>query len=378
VKRLLANGEIYATFLVTDNRVHCFLLGKNGFKATTSLAPADEMRKAAHSLAKNVANPRRYRITKLAHDLWYQLFGGFQEALFSYTKLVIETDGFLNFFPFEALAPTPVPQTSRKRLETPLLMDHVEVSRTTSAFRFVGQRSGNNTSEKKQSVVVFAGPVVSFESGAGKAKDEQSLLLSVWKRSLMRFKSSRVYKDSRQSAQIAAAFGKKGTLLVGESASLQAFLKKRMADYPFIHLACPLLIPATPAGNLRQPFIVLSSRNRDLSQGFCGIEGIFGASRATEVVSFAWVDRHDRSYDRGISLLLEALGISGVRWVLLPLWETDRRGESDANRFLRSFYSSAKNGDKITEALKKARARLQTKNASRKGNRCSAIRFALF
>ncbi|GEM_PF-2428850 len=376
VESLLAKGEMYTTFLVTERSIHCFLLGATGFRAATAHAPAAKIRKAVLSLTKDVANPRHYRISKLSNDLWNQLFGSSQPALSSCSKLVIETDGFLNSFPFEALAPAPL--ASKAKQETPLLMDRVEVSRTSSAFRFVGQRSRKTSFGKAESVVVFAGPIFPSDVGTGKPRDDQDPLVPIWKRSLIRFKSSPVYKGSQQSAQIAAAFGKKGTLLVGQSASCRAFLKKQIAAYPFIHLACPLLIPATPAGRLRQPFIAFAPKDRDLSAGFCGIADIFGAPRATEVVSFAWVDRIDRASERGTTLLLEALGISGARWVLLPLWETDRRGEAEANRFLSNFYSSARDGHKVTEALREARARFQAEIAAKKRNRCNAVRFALF
>jgi len=377
VQGSLSGDETYVSFLLTRRRMHGFLLGNKVFKFATVSHKLADLHKAQHSVIRTIAGPYRSRSNKALNDLWQALFGAFDKEIKVAKRLVIEPDGFLTMFPFEALIPGPIPASTRAVDSIPTLADRIDVSRTTSAFRFMGGRSGSAW-KSASSVVVFARPDLPGSASVSKAnRDTEGLaLVSLWQPQLRRFRSSLDFKSSGPGTAIAKTFGDKGKLLAGKAALRSAFLSESVASYPLVHLLCPTLIPSTPVGTRGQPFLVFSTDKHVPGSAFCGITRLSAKRHAAELFTLTWLGPPKRASEGGLLLLLETLGFSGVRSVLLPLWSADRRGQADAERLMLLFYSSLKAGDAPPVALKKAHAQMESH--PKRGASHGARRFVLF
>jgi tetratricopeptide (TPR) repeat protein len=377
VAGLLSKQEAYLSFLTTDKGIHSFLLSGNYLRTHSIWGSPDKIAQQAASIRKDVSNPHAYRITETSSDLWKALFGGFEKEVLSRTSLVIEPDAFLLTFPFEALVPGELPRSYKEQQAAPLLMDKLEIFRSTSAFRFVGQRSKKSSDKKPAGALVFAKPAFSLEGRTRKPRTNGASFLSMWKRPLGKFRSSPVFQDSGQAAKIAGIFGKEGKLLEGERASVSAFVAKNTGKRLYKHVACPVLIPDITAGGLRQPFIVFAPDNSEQSGGFFGMRDLMSVSLPAEVITFPWISTESDSGD-GLTLLVEALSIAGIRWIVFPLWQADRQGEAEASEYLTGFYSALKAGGTIESARKQGREAMASENASGRKNRCSPARLAVY
>lgn len=359
-------GECYVTIVSTKKRFHSFLVGTDGVKAAASSPATDTVVRHAETVTKGIDSPYYYRLDKAANELWTVIFGSFAKEIDSAKTLIVETDGLFTVFPFEALVPGEFPESYQDQQNAELLLEKMPVVRTTSALRFVQTRERTNAGPPSK-LVVFAQPSLPKESGSDSVEGAQ--LLSTWKRALAAFSSSPGIEEAN-------VFGKNGTVYTADRASRSHFLAEQTAQYPLIQLACPVLIPRTPAGRLFQPFVVFSPANNDPTTVFCGISDLSGTKRPANVAVLTWISRTDRTADQGMVLLLETLGLTGIRAILLPLWQGDRQGEAETTQFLTTFYGALKNGDTPAAALQKARETLK-QDSSRK-NRCNPARFALF
>lgn len=359
----LKSRERYVTIIATRERYHAFLVGKQGVKAGKTSAEASRVDRMADAIAKGLSSPYYYKIDRRANELWAALFGGFDSGIESADRLIIETDGLLTTFPFEVLTPGSFPDAYQDQQTMPFVFEKLAVSRTTSAFRFLGKRTDTKSSSP---LIAFIGPEIPKDASNGLS--EGARLLAKWKRVLSGF-------DSALESEGVSQFDKNAQVFSEARATRSAFLNTQSAQTPIVHLACPVLAPGTPAGSLSQPFLVFSQEDNDPRSAFCGVTDLSVSKRPAAGMVCVWLGRDGAAAD-GIFLLLESLNLSGVGWVMAPQWETDRQGETNTIAMLHEFYKALREGHSPATALHRARATLRL-DSSRK-NRCNPARMALY
>ncbi len=362
----LSSGERYISILATGKHYHLFLVGKDGIKMSTASPGVDEIGKQADAVSRGISSPYYYKIDKRAAELWASLFGAFATEINSGESLIIETDARLTMFPFEALIPGEFPDSYQEQQTVPILLEKSAMQRTTSAFRFLGSRETAKSAQASK-LIVFTRPSIPKDSSNGSS--DGALLVSTWKRVLAGFGSPNGSED-------AGAFDTNAQVFAEARATRANFLASEAANFPTIHLGCPVVLPHTPAGRLFQPFIVFSQENNDPATAFCGISDLSSAMLPARGAVLTWIGRTGDSIDDGLFLLVESLGLAGTGWIMLPMWDADRQGEADTTAFLTTFYGALKTGDTHAAALTKARQTIKP-DSSRK-NRCNSARMALF
>jgi tetratricopeptide (TPR) repeat protein len=371
----LRKSEAYVTFVVTRNRIYGFLIGPKVFKFSTVDNSIERIRKEIYSMGKSVERPYHLTIDRDMNGMWHQLFGAFAPEIHAVKTLIVEPDAFLTMFPFEALVPGEFPESYKEQQAAALLLDGVFVQRSTSAVRFLSQRDQNEATVSP-SLEAYAHPDLPTSSGSLSRDSSVEHLLKYWKQPIAQFQSSHFFKGTQQGRDVTRIFGKKGRLLEGEAATVSEFLKRDHADHAMVHLLCPVLLPALPVGKVQQPLLVFSAEKGYPASGLCVLSEIMGEYDPTDLMTLTWLGSRDNDPARGLTLLIEALGYVGVRYMIVPLWETDRKGGQETDQFMVQLYRSIRAGDDPKTALTKARDTLKP-TKSRK-NRCNPARIVLF
>ncbi len=375
IRSTLNGGDAYVSFVVTRKKLHAFLVTKDSFKSATATGPVADIRKTLDTIRSNVAKPYYLEVDTSMNEMWNLLFGSLLPEMGAAKHLVVETDAFLTLFPFEALAHEVLPESYRERQAAPLLLDKYTIVRTTSAFRYLGQRK-RAESKVVPSLEAYVNPELPNNSGSLGQRSSADNALDYWKRAISQYASSAYFRKPDQGIELRRLFGKNGNLLDGEKATRTAFLKRDPAEYSMVHLMCPVLMPAIPAGKVQQPLFVFSPEGGDTASSFCGVDHLLEEYDPAELLTIIWLGSDKADPCRGATLLLETLGFAGVRHVVLPLWPTDSQGEDETSQFMIRFYKSLMAGNDVTKAFGKAREALMP-TSSRK-NRCNPARFALY
>ncbi len=375
IKAVLKAGEAYVAFTATRNKLHVFVVSTDSFKSATAAGSTADIEKTLSSIRNGVSKPYYLGIDKSMNEMWNRLFGSFRPELNAAKHLVVETDAFLTLFPFEALIPGKLPESYKERQAAPLLLEVYTMDRTTSAFAFLAQRKSPST-KVAPTLEAYESPDLPKSSRSSGNEQFPDSVLNHWKRSISRYESSPYAKKSEQGLKVTRIFGKHGKLLSGEEATRMAFLKREPADYSLVHFMCPVLIPSVPAGKVQQPYLVFSPEGGDQVSGLCGVEDLLEEYHPAELFTLVWLGSDSNDPSRGATLLLETLGLMGIRHVVLPLWPADSQGEEETDEFMARLYTALKDGDDVSKAFVKAREALKP-TGSRK-NRANPARMVLF
>jgi len=376
VQAALSKDQLYLSLLLTRGKLRTFLIGKDLFTAAGATATPKEIAGLAAAVTRDVSNPYGKSLNKAAADLWVVLMGKSAEKVSNVRELVIEPDGFLTLFPFEALVTGESKESSQEKPSRPVLMDSTQVVRTTSAFRFHGNSSGRPSSSPN-SISVFAGPILPSLDHDDKGKKGRTTWVYVeWKKRLSRLQASHSSRTAEQGARIAELFGQKGELVSGDLATTRALLEEGLGHYPLIHILCPVMIPENPAGRTHQPFILMSPESHHHGTGVCGLGKLSGKRHSELLITLGQLDLPRQDSHRGLLLLLEVLGFSGARSVLLPLWPSDRQGEGESETFMKGLYLALREGAGLLSAVN--RARREVSESGTRPSRFIPVRFALF
>ncbi len=353
VESRLGDGELYISFLVTEKKVHGLAIGKNFYKAYSSAASPEEVEKKTGSVLRTAGSSRRFRVSKTLHELWGDLFGPVADEIRVAENLVIEPDGCLAGFPFELLVPGEWPRSWKEQQSAPLLMDDTLIMRTTSAFRFVAGRTENKKSSGFQ-VAVFANPRLPDDKSAGETTFETEYLASRTDKALNGYLSSPMEKESDYGKNLSDALGDSATLYSADEATKANFARAVKEPALNIHVACPILLPEATAGRLGQPFFLFSATDGQTEAAFCSTEELLSMPCSADLIALQGLCPAERLPGRALFLLLESLGLMGMKHVLCPLWNVGSRDGAATERFMTAFYSALKNGTVVAGAKKSA------------------------
>jgi tetratricopeptide (TPR) repeat protein len=370
LRALLSPKEVYVCFLSGRKGIFGFLVTKKTLKGVVLTRTPAEIRKETLTLMREVTASRSTRISGASCDLWKKLFEPFRHPIPDGNRLIIEPDGFLTLFPFEALVPEECPQSSKKRRLMQPLSRRIDLVRTTSATRFVRSRDSKDK-KRPASLAVFAAPILPEPGHADTAN-----LPSVRIRRLARAINSDRVETAKLGARISRLFGDKGTLYYGARVNVPTFLREGMSVDSLVHMMCPLLLPGIPAGRQSQPFLLFSGNRHDPWADLCGVNRLTGEPRRIPLLTLTSLAGDGDGSRRALVLFLESLGFMGVRSVALPLRPAARRNAGETESLMIGFYSALKDGATPTDALKRAQRTLDESREKKGGFK--PARFVIF
>ncbi len=371
----LGKNESYISFLVTNDRVFGFRLSEKGVSAAIARGGPKELIKKTQSVIRQASNPYRLRVTKDSSELYQDLLASIGFKHKPGQDVVLEVDGFLWTLPFEALLPGEFPSTYKERLAAELVFDNCSITRTTSAFRFHGQRNVRSGAESKRGIFVFANPEL---DPIVKSRNVQEGTVKRWKESVSEFVSSSANRVWSSKDIISQIIGASGKAYLGKASNVKAFLGEETVSSPVVHFVGPALAPEMGVGHVRQPTMVFSPKANDISSGFCGPDLLLSKKRENSVLTLVWLNESSYKSPDGFILMMELLGLSGIDYALAPLWSVNSRYEKDWAPLTREFYKLIIKGAEPSDAYKKALQGMVVGEKDDNGNRLKWVRYAIF
>lgn len=349
IARLIGGKSNYLSYLVSDTCLYIFLVNKSGVKLVK-----EKIDTSFITLVKNyrklISEPNFDGMAReeflLFQDLGYRLYGKLIAPVSGYfigDCLVISTDNYLSFFPFETLICENTKSDDLYYNRLPYLMKKYLISNVYSATLL--SESGNAKSTLLNRSVAFAPtypePIIIDSISPNRQQEAGRLPELIFARdeaeSVARITGGELYLDTLATkAKYLSVAGKYDiihlamhTVLNGKSPASTGMIFYSKSD---------------PATSFLQPYEIynntLNAKMVVLSSCFTGVGTLYAGE--------------------GVLSIARGFIFSGSRSVVMSLWEVnDRSGTS----IMKEFYSKLKAGKSKSEALREARLRyLETAN----------------
>lgn len=281
--------------------------------------------------------------SETAYDVFETILSPALEGLLEGTKLLVITDGPLQYLPFEALVTEDTKADSFADL--PYLINRYAVSYVQSAS-IMAQLEDSDQSENAKELLAFGDPVFKEDS----VSQEVSISRSV----LSLEDISRLKRIEYTGVEVAAI----GTLfdyidVYTREAAIEERVKDtaRLAEYRFIHFATHGIINEN---NPQYSGLILTQDDDPAEDGFLQMDEIAGLSLDAEMVVLSACETGlgKKVNGEGMVNLTRAFMYAGARSVAVSLWNV---ADQSTAELMTGFYKKIQQGQSKYEALRAAK-----------------------
>jgi CHAT domain-containing protein len=362
-RKLLDADTLLLEYSLGEERSYAFLVSQNGLQ-TYDLPSRGKIEQAARAYYEKLTprNPRRrplagrraaLALTRASSNLSRMILGPLRGKLGT-KRLLIVSDGALQYVPFAALADPASPKP------VPLMMAHEIVNLPSASVLAILRQQDSNRQPAGKMIAVLADPVFSTEDSrlrsssklaahprqtrsappdgfhpAGSHRDER-LTRSVRDIGLTRL--SRLRYTRLEAASITSLAPKSQTLQALDfDASRATALNERLSDYRIIHFATHgLLDSAHP--ELSGLVLSLVDKNGKPLNGFLSLEDVYNMNLSADLVVLSACETGlgKEISGEGMIGLTRGFMYAGATRVLASLWRVSDVG---TERLMKHFYT---------------------------------------